>query len=169
MIKIYTRAGTYEVPSTLIGIISRILSNPSVHQELRLTNEYVDFAKIVQDTQNAEVEMVDVIDETQATPVLEDVPEDPEITIENLNTRILILEAELEERKRATDRVLEALRPLGTIVKEFTSYQTYLEPEAPVAGDTSVAGAGGTTVLNFDPNKSAYTLGRIAGDTGRKY
>jgi hypothetical protein len=58
----------------------------------------------------------EVVDEVESFPVLEDIPEDPEIVIEELNAKILVLEAELEERKQAVDRVIRSLRYLGTIV-----------------------------------------------------
>jgi hypothetical protein len=73
------------------------------------------------------------IDETESVPVLEDFPEDPEVVIEQLNTRILELEAELEEHKLSVDRVLEALRPLGTTAEPSVGFDTPdFFPGAPV-------------------------------------
>jgi uncharacterized coiled-coil protein SlyX len=64
------------------------------------------------------------IDETESVPVLEDSPEDPEVVIEDLNARILELEAELEEHKRSVDRVRESLRDLGTTAEPSVGFDT---------------------------------------------
>jgi hypothetical protein len=64
----------------------------------------------------------EVVDEVESFPVLVDIPEDPDIVIEELNTKILVLEAELEEHRRTVNReagyladVVKALLDLGTI------------------------------------------------------
>jgi hypothetical protein len=80
-----------------------------------------NFLQLLGDALSQQPNHVDVIDETEATPVLEDVPEDPEVTIERLNAQALTLQAELEEHRRSVDGVLELLTRLGTI------------PDAPVA------------------------------------
>jgi hypothetical protein len=64
------------------------------------------------------------IDPAESTPVLEDSPEDPEVVIEDLNARILELEAELEEHKRSVDRVRESLRDLGTTAEPSVGFDT---------------------------------------------
>ena len=73
-----------------------------------------NFLQLLGDALSQQPNHVDVIDETEAAPVLEDVPEDPEVTIERLNAQVLTLQAELEEHRRSVDGVLEALTQLGS-------------------------------------------------------
>jgi hypothetical protein len=84
------------------------------------------------------------IDPAESTPILEDVPEDLEVVVEQLNARILELEAELEEHKRSVDRVRESLRPLGTTAEPSVGFDTIFLPGAPTVDN-------GTT--NPDPRR----------------
>jgi hypothetical protein len=151
MIVVYSRTGRHEIPETLF----RSVIDASAIGKMWKASPYPK----------------PEIDETEATPVLEDIPEDPQVQIETLNARILYLEAELEERRRSTDAVLEALRPLGTFtapgvppstpktllapVEGFQAgYQTYLEPE-PIL-EKVLGGQGATTYHTCDTNLPPY-------------
>jgi hypothetical protein len=91
--------------------------------------------------------VTDVIDETESVPVLSDEPEDPEVTIETLQARILYLEAELEEHKRSVDGVLEALAPLGTSAAPSVDSDAPQTVSGPVAPDYEAAREGARNFL----------------------
>jgi hypothetical protein len=115
MIRIYSNTGTFDIPDTLLQALGTLVGQR--------------FA---------------AIDESESAPVLEDTPEDPEVVIEQLNARILELEAELEEHKRSVDRVRESLRPLGTTAEPSVGFDTIFLPGAPTVDN-------GTT--NPDPRR----------------
>jgi hypothetical protein len=128
--------------------LAKIVTDPILEGVLEEQGKRFDFRALLE-----YIAAAPEIDETEAVAVLSDEPEDPEEVIETLNKRILYLEAELEERRRATDLVLAALRPLGTIEKLVGGYQTYLEPEQPSEALEAQFGPQGTTsVATFDTN-----------------
>jgi Fe-S-cluster formation regulator IscX/YfhJ len=121
MIRIYSsNKGTFDIPDTLLQALGTLVGQ-----------------------RFAAIQSVD-FDESESAPVLEDTPEDPEVVIAQLNARILELEAELEEHKRSVDRVLEAIRPLGTAAEPSVGFDTIFLPGAPTVDN-------GTT--NPDPRR----------------
>ena len=108
MIRIYTHNGFHDLPDTLMSVLGKIVAQ-----------------SIAADAD---------VNPTEATPVLTDEPEDPEVTIETLQARILHLEAELEEHRRAVDSVIEALRGLGSISELPVKSETTGNATEPVGG-----------------------------------